>query len=139
MTILEVSKATGLPVKTIRYYEEVGLITPKRRANGYREFSDRDRRDLSFLAHARGLGFSLEHCRALLALRASPARASADVKAIAEMHLAEIDGRIAALEAMRATLQELTAACAGDQGAACGILEGIEAAGLGKNAPASEA
>lgn len=127
MSIQEASRASGLPVKTIRYYEEVGLISPRRSANGYRQFDARDHATLGFLAHARDLGFSLEDCRALLALRAAPDRASADVKAIAQAHLDDIDRRIAAMEAMRSVLAGLVAQCAGDGGAACGILAGIEA------------
>jgi len=126
MNIKDASQASGLPAKTIRYYEEIGLVTPSRAANGYRRFRPRDVERLVFLAHARALGFAIDDCRALLSLREDPARASADVKRIAEMHLAGIDARITALEAMRAALAGMVAACPGDGGPQCAILDGIE-------------
>ena len=128
MNIKDAALASGLPEKTIRYYEEVGLVAPLRAANGYRRFRPRDVERLAFLAHARALGFSLDDCRDLLALREDPARASADVKRIAEGHLAGIDGRIAALHAMRDHLARMIAACPGDGGPACAILDGIAGA-----------
>lgn len=127
MNIKDASIAVGLPAKTIRYYEEIGLIQPKRGQNGYRHFGTNDLDRLSFLAHARALGFSIEDCRALLALRQDPARASVDVKRIAQGHLNGIDARIAALEAMRGTLASMISCCAGDQGPDCAILERIAA------------
>ncbi|MDX5356541.1 MAG: MerR family transcriptional regulator [Rhodobacterales bacterium] len=125
MNIKEASEATGLPAKTIRYYEDIGLIAPKRLANGYRRFAPADLDRLEFLARSRALGFSIEDCRALLSLRADPHRASADVKRIAQHHLDGIDDRIAALEAMRGALADMIAACPGDQGPHCAILSGI--------------
>lgn len=131
MNIKEASGASGLPAKTIRYYEEIGLIAPRRGANGYRHFNERDLARLSFLAHARALGFSIEDCRALVSLREDPGRASADVKRIAEVHLEGIDARIAQLEAMRGLLSGMIACCAGDQDPHCAILERIAGDGPG--------
>ncbi|GGE19165.1 transcriptional regulator [Gemmobacter megaterium] len=128
MNIKEASTLTGLPAKTIRYYEEIGLITPRRLANGYRRFAPADLDRLDFLARARALGFTIEDCRALLSLRADPHRASADVKRIAQHHLDGIDDRIAQLEAMRAALATMVAACPGDAGPQCAILSGIAGA-----------
>ncbi len=125
MNIKEASRASGLPAKTIRYYEEIGLIAPRRLANGYRRFGPADLDRLEFLARSRALGFGLEECRALLSLRADPHRASADVKRIAQRHLDSIDDRIAALEAMRESLAAMIAACPGDDGPHCAILTGI--------------
>lgn len=125
MNIADVSRATGLPTKTIRYYEEIGLITPQRRENGYRDFDQTDRHKLEFLARARSLGFGIESCRTLLALYTDKDRASADVKAIAETHLSEIDRKITDLKAMRDTLAELVDACAGDDRPDCPILKGL--------------
>lgn len=122
MNIKSVSAATGLPAKTIRYYEDVGLVRPKREANGYRVFSDTDMHKLAFLARARSLGFPLESCRNLLALYDDKSRASADVKDIAQDHLREIDQKLAELGAMRDTLAELVQSCAGDSRPDCPIL-----------------
>ena len=125
MNIGEVAKAAGLPAKTIRYYEDIGLITPLRDENGYRRFTQAHLHKLAFLARARGLGFSIEQCRTLLALYEDRARASADVKALAETHLAEIDAKMAELAEMRRVLADLVQACAGDHRPDCPILRGL--------------
>jgi len=125
MNIAEVSRATGLPAKTIRYYEDIGLITPARQENGYRVFRDTDQHKLAFLARARSLGFGIDACRDLLTLYTDQDRASADVKAIAQEHLSEIDSKIAALQSMRDTLGELVDACAGDNRPDCPILKDL--------------
>ncbi|WP_323763235.1 Cu(I)-responsive transcriptional regulator [Marinovum sp.] len=127
MNIGEVAKRSDLPAKTIRYYEEIGLITPLRDSNGYRAFRESDVHKLIFLGRARALGFSIEDCRALLALWADTGRASADVRAIARQHLAEIDRKIADLSRMRGTLSHLVDCCAGDDRPDCPILEQLSA------------
>ncbi len=127
MNISDVAARSGLPAKTIRYYEEIGLIHPTRSANGYRAFQVADLHRLTFLAHARSLGFTIEDCRALLDLYADRDRASADVKRVAQEHLASIDRKIGELEAMRATLSDLVARCHGDGRPDCPILDGLAA------------
>ncbi|MEM8851698.1 MAG: Cu(I)-responsive transcriptional regulator [Pseudomonadota bacterium] len=128
MNIKHAADRSGVPAKTIRYYEDVGLVTPARSANGYRAFNDRDIHDLTFLGRARALGFGLEECRALLALWRDEGRASAEVKRIAQAHLDDIDRRITDLRAMQATLSHLVDACAGDDRPDCPILHSLEAA-----------
>ena len=86
MNIGVAGTAAGLPAKTIRYYEDIGLICPARAGNGYRHYSDTDVHKLAFLARARSLGFSIEECRQLLSLYVDRHRASADVKRIAQGH-----------------------------------------------------
>lgn len=122
MTIGDTALRTGLPAKTIRYYEEIGLVQPLRDANGYRRFRESDVHKLGFLGRARSLGFSIEDCRGLLALWEDEGRASADVRRIAAAHLDRIDAKIAELTAMRATLAQLIDACAGDHRPDCPIL-----------------
>jgi Cu(I)-responsive transcriptional regulator len=129
MNIGDAADASGLPAKTIRYYEEIGLIRPKRDTNGYRAFGERDVHRLAFLARARALGFSIEECRALLGLYEDEGRASEDVKTLAQGHLRRIDARIAELQALRATLAELIAGCAGDRRPDCPILADLAAGG----------
>ncbi|MGI3186453.1 Cu(I)-responsive transcriptional regulator [Nioella aestuarii] len=126
MNIGDVAERSGLPPKTIRYYEDIGLVTPQRAANGYRSFRDSDLHKLTFLGHARSLGFSIEDCRALLALYEDESRASSDVKQIAKEHLSRIDRKIADLVAMRDTLSLLVRECAGDDRPDCPILQGLE-------------
>ncbi len=128
MNIAEVATRAGLPPKTIRYYEDIGLIHPRRQANGYRAFAEADLHKLAFLGRARGLGFSIEECRTLLALYEDQSRASADVKALAQRHLTAIDAKIAELQAMRATLSDLVHHCAGDHRPDCPILADLAGA-----------
>ena len=125
MNIGEVSKRADLPAKTIRYYEEIGLITPPRDANGYRAFRDADVHKLAFLARARTLGFPIEDCRALLQLYEDDQRSSAEVKRIAKGHLDLIEAKIADLREMRDTLAHLVSACAGDDRPDCPILQSL--------------
>jgi Cu(I)-responsive transcriptional regulator len=122
MNIGEAAQRAGLPAKTIRYYEDIGLITPPRDANGYRAFRERDLHKLAFLARARALGFTIEDCRSLLALYEDETRASADVRRIAREHLGRIDDKLDALQGMRDTLAKLISACAGDNRPDCPIL-----------------
>jgi MerR family transcriptional regulator, copper efflux regulator len=128
MNIGEAAARSGLPAKTIRYYEEVGLVRPaKRQDNRYRDYDETDVHRLRFVQRARGLGFSVEQCRDLLALYDDQSRASADVKAIALEHIAEIDARITTLQQMRATLAALAAKCHGDDRPSCPILADLAA------------
>ncbi|MCE8509383.1 Cu(I)-responsive transcriptional regulator [Ruegeria pomeroyi] len=125
MNIGDVASRTGLPAKTIRYYEDIGLITPQRDLNGYRRFREQDLHKLTFLGRARALGFTIEDCRTLLALYEDQSRASADVKQVARDHLARIETKITDLIAMRDTLTELVDACAGDNRPDCPILRDL--------------
>lgn len=123
MNVSHAGRRTGLPPKTIRYYEEIGLIAPDRAANGYRDYSEDDVHRLAFLARARKLGFSIEECRQLMELYRDKDRASHDVKAIAKIHVSAIEDKIRDLEAMRDTLTRLVDACAGDHRPDCPILD----------------
>lgn len=125
MNIGEAATASGLPQKTIRYYEDIGLIHPDRSENGYRSFSEAHLHKLRFLGRARALGFSIEDCRALLALYEDRSRASVEVKTIAERHLKEIDDKIDDLRSMRDTLSHLVRTCAGDNRPDCPILNDL--------------
>lgn len=125
MNIGEVARRSGLPAKTIRYYEDIGLIRPMRGENGYRAFRESDLHKLAFLGRARALGFPIEECRALLGLYEDAQRESAQVKTIAEEHLAAIDARIGQLQAMRETLSHLVRSCHGDQRPDCPILSDL--------------
>jgi MerR family copper efflux transcriptional regulator len=132
MNIGEVAKRSGVPAKTIRYYESIGLISPaERSAAGYRVYGDRELQTLRFIQRARNLGFSVKQVSELLALWQDRERASGDVKAVARRHLAEIDQRMAELQSMRDTLEHLIGRCHGDDRPDCPILADLagEAAG----------
>jgi MerR family copper efflux transcriptional regulator len=122
MNIKDAATRANLPAKTIRYYEDVGLVHPQRDPNGYRVFRDSDVHKLGFLARARTLGFTIEDCRALLSLYDDPTRASADVKKIAQRHLDQISQKISALQTMQDTLSHLVTNCHGDTRPDCPIL-----------------
>lgn len=125
MNISDVARKSGLPVKTIRYYEDIGLISPARSENGYRSFVGNDLHKLAFIGRARSLGFTIQECRDLLMLYNDQDRASADVKKIAMAHLEDIDRKRAELKEMRDTLAHLVAACAGNDRPDCPILAGL--------------
>jgi Cu(I)-responsive transcriptional regulator len=125
MNVGEAAKRCGLPVKTIRYYEEIGLVVPGRQDNGYRAYGEADVYKLQFLQRSRSLGFSIQDCRSLLSLYEDRSRASADVKAIAQARLADIRRKIDELESLHATLSGLVHACHGDHRPHCPILEDL--------------
>lgn len=123
MNIGEAARRSGLPTKTIRYYEDIGLVSSARRDNGFRDYGDKDVHNLRFVARARGLGFTVEECRHLLQLYQDPGRSSAEVRQAAERHVRDIQAKIAELQAMETTLNHLIHACAGDERPDCPILE----------------
>jgi len=125
MNIGTAADRSGLPPKTIRYYEEIGLVRADRAENGYRDYSDVDVHKLRFLQRARGLGFTIEECRQLLALYEDKARASADVKAMATAKIFEIETKIADLEKLKGTLAHLADHCHGDDRPECPILDDL--------------
>ncbi len=125
MNVGEAAKRCGLPVKTIRYYEEINLVLPGRQDNGYRAYGEADVYKLQFLQRSRSLGFSIEDCRSLLSLYEDTSRASADVKAIAQARLADIRRKIDELESLHATLSSLVDTCQGDHRPHCPILEDL--------------
>ena len=123
MNIGQASEHSGLAPKTIRYYEDIGLIRPDRGGNGYRDYAEADIHKLRFLQRSRGLGFSVEECRQLLALYEDKSRASSDVKELTQAKLTEIDRKIRALTELRRTLEHLVHACHGNDRPDCPILE----------------
>ncbi|MGB0921546.1 MAG: MerR family DNA-binding protein [Alphaproteobacteria bacterium] len=125
MNISEAAAASSLPVKTVRYYADIGLVAPKRAGNGYRIYDDAMVEKLRFVGRARQFDFSVDECRELLALYEDRQRPSAAVKGIASTHLAAIDQRLTALQGLRDTLATLVDGCAGDDRPDCPILEGL--------------
>ena len=125
MNIGQVAERSGLPPKTIRYYEDIGLVRPPRNDNGYRAFRETDLHKLAFLGRARALGFSIEDCRTLLGLYEDESRESARVKEIAQEHMRAIDEKISQLQSMRQTLSHLIDACHGDHRPDCPILSDL--------------
>ncbi|WP_421785020.1 Cu(I)-responsive transcriptional regulator [Hyphobacterium sp.] len=125
MNMKQASGRTGLPAKTIRYYEDIGLLSPARGENGYRSFSDSDLHKLTFLARSRSLGFSLDDCRQLLSLYDDDERSSADVRELAVRHIADVDRKLGELKDIRRVLSKLVSACDGDHRPDCPIMDSL--------------
>lgn len=123
MNISQAAQACGLPNKTIRYYEEIGLVVPNRQeGNDYRVYSLEDIAQLRFLQRARAVGFSLDECRELLALYANPQRRCTQVKALVSEKITQVDRQLIALHAIRDTLVGMANECAGDNTSDCAII-----------------
>lgn len=116
---------SGLPPKTIRYYEDIDLIKPARATNGYRNYSEQDIHFLAFLHRARDLGFSVAECRLLLSLYNDENRSSSEVKALALNKVATIEKKIEELSSMKNMLTRLAKDCHGDARPDCPILDEI--------------
>ncbi len=127
MNITQAADAAGLPVKTVRYYDDIGLVNAGRGENGYRVYTDDHVHKLRFLQRSRGLGFSLTDCRQLLSLYEDQNRESADVRALALQRLEDIDHKLRELGSLRSTLAELVSSCHGDDRPDCPILDDLAA------------
>jgi Cu(I)-responsive transcriptional regulator len=121
-----VAKRTGLKIPTIRFYEQAGLISPpERTGSGRRLYANADVRRLSFIRHARTLGFELDDIRSLLDLSDHPQRACDDADRIARRHLAEVDIRIEQLSALKTELARIVRSCAGGRASECRVIEAL--------------
>jgi Cu(I)-responsive transcriptional regulator len=122
-SIGEAARASGVSEKMIRHYESIGLLHPAREANGYRRYAEADIAVLRFIRHARDLAFPLEDVRRLLALWRDRGRASAEVRRLALGHVAALEEKARALQAMASSLRHLAAHCHGDARPDCPILD----------------
>ena len=126
MNIGEAAAASGVSRKMIRDYEETGLLAAAPRSDaGYRLYNDSGVQQLRFIKRARDLGFSLERIKTLLDLWQNTDRHSADVKALAQQYMAELDQDIMHLQSMRQQLAGLVDQCHGDDEPTCSILDGL--------------
>jgi Cu(I)-responsive transcriptional regulator len=126
LNIGEAAQASSVSAKMIRHYEAIGLLPAARRtASGYRVYDEQDVRVLQFIHRGRELGFPLEKIADLLALWRDQNRASLEVRRLAEQHIAELNRKIAELQAMKRTLESLAHSCHGDQRSDCPILDDL--------------
>lgn len=126
LAIGDLARQTGTKVNTIRFYEDIGLLPRAvRTASGRRSYSVPDVRRLAFIRHGRGLGFSVDEIRSLLALSDEPERDCAEAAAIARRHLQDIETRIARLETLRDALSEVAVSCEGGRARDCRVIEAI--------------
>jgi len=121
-----VAKKSGIPAKTIRYYEGIGLIdSAERAASGYRVYGEADVETLRFIHRARSLGFSVNDVASLIALWRDKRRASAQVRDLASEHVKRIDQKLEELKSIRETLVDLIDRCHGDSRPDCPILKDL--------------
>lgn len=131
LSIGEAAKKTGLKVPTIRFYEQEGLIgPPPRTESGRRLYSDRDVGRLTFVRHARTLGFELSDIRSLLDLADHPDRPCGDADRIATRNLETVRQRIEQLRALEQELSRMIVACSGGPAGECRIIESLNDHGL---------
>ncbi|TVL23235.1 MerR family transcriptional regulator [Shewanella xiamenensis] len=125
MKIGEVAKHTGLSVKSIRYYHDIGLVCGERNVAGYRVYRHRDIESLKFVHQCRDLGFSLEDCKLLLGLRNNDSRNAEDVKQLTRNHLAYVEDQIGKLQNLRSQLQQMVSECQGGEQPHCAIIDSL--------------
>jgi DNA-binding transcriptional MerR regulator len=126
LSIGDAARLTGIKVPTIRYYEQIGLLPAPGRSGGNRRYYGGDAiRRLTFIRHARELGFEVEAIRALLAMQDQPDRLCDDIDALAREHLAAIEEKIARLTALRREMKRMLKSCSGGRVAECRVIESI--------------
>jgi Cu(I)-responsive transcriptional regulator len=126
VAIGQAAQLSGVSPKMLRHYEGLGLLGQVPRTEGnYRQYAEADVHTLRFIRRARDMGFTLDEIRTLVGLWHNRRRSSETVKRIAEQHITELDQRIAALQAMRRTLQDLVQRCPGNQRPDCPILDDL--------------
>jgi Cu(I)-responsive transcriptional regulator len=137
VNIGQAAETSGISAKMIRYYESISLVPiPARTQGGYRDYGPMDIHRLCFVRRARDLGFSFEQIRELLKLWSDRNRSSADVKALAEAHIGNLETRARELRQMISTVRALVAQCEGDQRSDCPIIEELGAECPSCNGPA---
>ena len=124
LNIGQAAARSGVSAKMVRHYESLGLLPAVARTDaGYRQYGDKEVHTLRFIRRARKLGFGMVEIAQLLKLWQNRRRASADVKRIALAHVADLERRMAEMEAMKRTLERLAACCHGDHRPDCPILD----------------
>lgn len=128
LNIGQAAAQSGVSAKMVRHYESLGLLPGVHRSDaGYRQYGEKEVHTLRFIRRARALGFSMAEIAELLKLWQNKRRASADVKRIALAHVADLERRIAEMEAMKQTLGHLAHCCQGNNRPDCPILTELAA------------
>ncbi|KIC18142.1 MULTISPECIES: MerR family transcriptional regulator [unclassified Leisingera] len=125
-SIGQLSKATGVKVPTIRYYEEIGLLPqPGRNAGNQRRYGQDGMDALGFIRHARDLGFSLEDIKVMMSIEGQLGEDCSEVHRIAEAQLNAVRARITRLERLAGELERITHLCGHGQGGDCKVLSAL--------------
>ena len=126
MHIGDGAERSGVPAKTIRYYESIGLIPSAERTQaGYRIYDEVDLSTLQFIKRARSLGFPVSDVAELLALWRDRGRNSAEVKRFAQMRITHIERKLEELQGLKGALLDLAEHCQGDDRPECPIIDGL--------------
>ena len=124
MKISQAASAAGLTIKTVRYYANIGLVSPEiNPVTGYRNYNQSDVAMLQFVGTARKFNFSIEDCWELLDLYKDKQRPSRDVKNVALKKIKDIENRLSELQSLRNELLSLANACDGDDRPNCPIID----------------
>ncbi len=134
MNIGQAATTSGVSAKMLRYYESIGLIPAAGRSeSGYRTYGDREVETLRFIRRARDFGIPMDRVKLLVDLWQDTTRPSREVKRIALQQVAELEGKISELTAMKDALAGLAHACRGDSRPDCPILRDL--AGVSTDPP----
>ena len=126
LNIGKAAKLSNLTVKTVRYYADIGLVSPVKNNNtGYRDFSEDDVARLQFVSKARKFNFSIQECEELLSLYSDKNRSSREVKALTLEKISEIDVKLLELKDLKKQLSFLADNCKGDDRPDCPILDAL--------------
>jgi MerR family transcriptional regulator, copper efflux regulator len=129
VNIGEAANLSGVSAKMLRHYESLGLLGKVARTDsGYRQYSETEVHTLRFIKRGRDLGFSMAEIAELVSLWHNRRRASASVRRIAQKHAEDLSARIAAMQTMQRSLQQLIHCCAGDDRPDCPILDDLAGA-----------
>tara|TARA_B100001248_G_scaffold261470_1_gene252773 strand:+ start:1633 stop:2040 length:408 start_codon:yes stop_codon:yes gene_type:complete len=126
LNIGKAAKLSNLTVKTVRYYADIGLVSPVKNNNtGYRDFSEDDVACLQFISKARKFNFSIRECEELLSLYSDKNRSSKEVKFLTLEKISEIDAKLFELKELRQQLSFLANNCQGNDRPDCPILDAL--------------
>jgi len=126
LNIGKAAKLSNLTVKTVRYYADIGLVSPVKNNNtGYRDFSEDDVARLQFVSKARNFNFSIQECEELLSLYSDKNRSSREVKALTLEKISEIDIKLLELKDLKKQLSFLADNCKGNDRPDCPILDAL--------------
>ena len=125
-SIGDLSRRTGAKVPTIRYYEQMGLLdAPERSGGNQRRYGRLELERLSFIRHARDLGFSIESIRELIDLSGHEDRPCADADRIARDQLAAVRARIVRLQRLESELERISTCCVGETVGDCYVIRAL--------------